>query len=250
MAKHRFYIPASDWNLEHLTLTGEEAHHCVDVMRCRESDRVIVFNGAGTEAEVEILSTGKGLVTLRPGLVSQTPRPPATLQLGQAVPKGKNMDLIIQKATELGVSSIVPLLSERTVVQLDGEDLGKKRDKWQRIAIEACKQCGQNWVPEVGLPVKVEAFVRQAKAPLRLIAAISSEALSLKAILASREQEQMPRPTAVSLMIGPEGDFTPAEISTALAAGFSPLSLGPIILRSETAAIYALSITGYELMQK
>jgi len=250
MAKHRFYLPASDWNLDHLTLTGEEAHHCVDVMRCREGDRIIVFNGAGTEAEVEILSMGKGLLTLRPGLVTQTPRPPAALQLGQAVPKGKNMDLIIQKATELGVSSIVPLLSERTVVQLDGEDLGKKRDKWQRIAIEACKQCGQNWVPEVGLPMKVEAFVRQAKAPLRLIAAISPEALSLKAILASREDEQSPRPAAVSLMIGPEGDFTPAEISTALAAGFSPLSLGPIILRSETAAIYALSITGYELMDK
>ncbi len=248
MAKHRFYIPASDWSLEDLTLYGEEAHHCVDVMRCREGDRVVVFNGTGTEAEVEILKTGKGIVTLRSNLVTQTPRPPVALQLGQAVPKGKNMDLIIQKATELGVSSIVPLLSERTVVQLDGEDLGKRRDKWQRIAIEACKQCGQNWVPEVSLPVKVETFVDQAKAPLRLIAAISPEALSLKAILASREQEQTPRPASVSLMIGPEGDFTPAEISIALAAGFSSLSLGPIILRSETAAIYALSITGYELM--
>lgn len=250
MAKHRFYLPASDWNLERLTLTGEEAHHCVDVMRCREGERIIVFNGLGTEAEVEILSTAKGLVTLSPGLVTQTPRPPAFLQLGQAVPKGKNMDLIIQKATELGVSSIVPLLSERTVVQLDKEDLGKKRDKWQRIAIEACKQCGQNWVPEVGLPMKVEAFVRQSKAPLRLIAAISPEALSLKSILACRDQEQSPRPAAACLMIGPEGDFTPAELSSALSAGFAPLSLGPIILRSETAAIYALSITGYELMDK
>ncbi len=248
MAKHRFYLHASEWNLEHLVLTGEEAHHCLDVMRCREGDRIIAFNGAGTEAEAEIVATVKGSVTLQAKLVSETPRPPARITLGQAVPKGKNMDLIIQKATELGVSVIVPLLSERTIVQLDGEDLGKKQQKWQRIAIEACKQCGQNWVPEVMSPMKVEAFARQAKDSLKLIAAISPEAQNLKAILAARQQESDPTPDAASLMIGPEGDFTPAELSRAYSFGFAPLSLGPIILRSETAAIYALSITGHELM--
>ena len=111
MAKHRFYLPAPAWNLEHLVLTGEEAHHCLDVMRCREGDRVIAFNGAGAEAEAEIVATAKGSVTLQAKLVSETSRPPARITLGQAVPKGKNMDLIIQKATELGVSIIVPLLS-------------------------------------------------------------------------------------------------------------------------------------------
>jgi 16S rRNA (uracil1498-N3)-methyltransferase len=249
MAKHRFYLPASEWNLEHLVLSGEEAHHCLDVMRCREGDRVIAFNGAGTEAEAGIVATSKGSVTLQAKLVSETPRPPARITLGQAVPKGKNMDLIIQKATELGVSVIVPLLSERTIVQLDGEDLGKKQQKWQRIAIEACKQCGQNWVPEVTSPMKVEAFARQSRDPLKLIAAISADAQNLKAILAARGQDPVQsRPDAASLMIGPEGDFTPAELSQAYSHGFAPLSLGPIILRSETAAIYALSITGYELM--
>lgn len=248
MAKHRFYLPASSWDLENLVLSGEEAHHCVDVMRCREGDRVIAFNGAGTEAEAEILATAKGSVTLRPKLVSETPRPPARITLAQAVPKGKNMDLIIQKATELGVSVIAPLLSERTVVQLDGEDLEKRRQKWQRIAIEACKQCGQNWVPEVRTPMKVEAFARQSRDPLKLIAAISPESRSLKTILAVRGEENGPTPDAASLMIGPEGDFTPAELSQAYSFGFAPLSLGPIILRSETAAIYALSITGHELM--
>jgi 16S rRNA (uracil1498-N3)-methyltransferase len=248
MAKHRFYLPASSWNLENLVLTGEEAHHCLDVMRCREGDRVILFNGAGTEAETEITGTTKGTVTVKATLVSETARPPAILTLGQAIPKGKNMDLIIQKATELGVSRIVPLLSERTVVQLDGEDPAKKQQKWQRVAIEACKQCGQNWIPVVDAPVKVETFVRQAKDALRLIAAISPDASSLKTILTSREGDGIARPDAATLMIGPEGDFTPAEISQALSSGFTSLSLGPIILRSETAAIYALSITGYELM--
>lgn len=248
MAKHRFYLPADQWNPERLALEGEEAHHCLDVMRCREGDRIIVFNGVGDEAEVEITSTSKGVVNLALRLLLSTPKPPATITLGQAVPKGKNMDLIIQKATELGASRIVPLLSERTVVQLDGDDLEKKRQKWQRIAIEACKQCGQNWVPEVAAPVKVDSFVRQSKDALRLIAAIGPGSRSLKEILAEREAAGDPRPGAATLLIGPEGDFTPAEISGALSHGFLPLSLGPIILRSETAAIHALSISGYELM--
>lgn len=248
MAKHRFYLPGPSWNLENLVLTGEEAHHCLDVMRCREGDRIIVFNGIGTEAETEIITATKDGVTLRAKLVSETPRPPARITLAQAVPKGKNMDLIIQKATELGVSEIVPLLSERTVVQLDGDDLEKKQQKWQRIAVEACKQCGQNWVPEVGAPMKVEVFARHSRDPLKLIAAISPEARNLKTILAGHGEENGPLPDAASLMIGPEGDFTPAELSQATSLGFTPLSLGPIILRSETAAIYALSITGHELM--
>lgn len=247
MAKHRFYLPADRWNPEHLFLDGEEAHHCLDVMRCREGDRVIVFNGIGTEAEAEITATSRGSVTLSARLVLTTPRPPAAITLGQAVPKGKNMDLIIQKATELGASRIVPLLSERTVVQLEGEDLGKKCQKWQRVAIEACKQCGQNRVPEVAAPVKVETFVRQVADPLRLIAAIGPDSRPLKTLLSERAQAGEAAPDAATLMIGPEGDFTPAEISTALSHGFLPLSLGPIILRSETAAIYALSITGHEL---
>jgi 16S rRNA (uracil1498-N3)-methyltransferase len=158
------------------------------------------------------------------------------------------MDLIIQKATELGVSTIVPLLSERTVVQLDRGDLEKKQQKWQRIAIEACKQCGQNWLPEVTLPTSVYSFTKKASVPLRIVAAISPEARPLQKILADWDEENAERPKSAAVMIGPEGDFTPAEISTAISAGFAPLSLGPIILRSETAAIYAVSIVGYELM--
>lgn len=248
MAKHRFYIPHSTWSLENLQLGEEESHHCSEVMRCKVGDRIIVFNGEGTEAEVEIVSLSKRETILQPILVSETARPPAAITLGQAIPKGKNMDLIIQKATELGVSSIIPLLSERTVVQLDRDDLEKKQQKWQRVAIEACKQCGQNWLPQVALPTSVDAFAKKASTPLRIVAAISPEARSLQRILADWDEENPERPTSATVLIGPEGDFTPAEISTAISAGFAPLSLGPIILRSETAAIYAVSIVGYELM--
>ncbi|MEM6915910.1 MAG: RsmE family RNA methyltransferase [Verrucomicrobiota bacterium] len=134
------------------------------------------------------------------------------------------------------------------MVQLDANDLEKKREKWQRVAIEACKQCGQNWLPSVETPVSVDAFVKKSADAFRIVAAISPSAQSLKEILTSWEEENEERPSAATLMVGPEGDFTPAEISSAIGAGFAPLSLGPIILRSETAAIYALSVTGYELM--
>ncbi len=248
MAKHRFYIPADNWDAQNLTLPADEAHHCFDVMRCKAGDRIIAFNGEGTEAEAEILTADKRNPTLRTLQVTKTAMPPAAITLGQAIPKGKNMDLIIQKATELGVSRIVPLLSTRTVVQLDGGDLEKKRQKWQRVAIEACKQCGQNWLPTVETPVNVETFTKQKNDALRLIAAISPEAKSLKEITAGMRNGSEPRPVTAMLLIGPEGDFTPAEMAQATAEGFASLSLGPIILRSETAAIYALSIVGYELM--
>ncbi|MDF2376856.1 MAG: 16S rRNA (uracil(1498)-N(3))-methyltransferase [Verrucomicrobiales bacterium] len=248
MATHRFYIPPPGWDLENLALSQEEAHHCLDVMRCSVGDRIIVFNGEGTEVEAEIVDTSKKHVQLKSLLVSQTDPPPARLTIGQAIPRGKNMDLIIQKATELGASRIIPLLSERTVVQLDAADLEKKRDKWQRVAIEACKQCGQNWLPTVETPLTVDQFVKKSGNAFRLIAAISPAARTLKEILADWDEENETRPADATLMVGPEGDFTPAEVSTAIGAGFSPLSLGPIILRSETAAIYALSVTGYELM--
>lgn len=241
----RFHLPAEHWNPEPQTLDGEEAHHCLDVMRCRPGDRIVVFDGAGAEAEAEIVATAKGSATLATLSIRRTPHPFAAITLGQAIPKGKTMDLIVQKATELGASRIVPLLTERTVVQLDDRELGKKQAKWQRVALEACKQCGQNWLPEVALPMSVDAFVRQQDGQsLRLVASLAPDAISLKSILA-RGNGTLPASAAV--MVGPEGDFTPGELSLAQSAGFLPLSLGPVVLRSETAALHALSILGYEL---
>lgn len=248
MASHRFYIEPDAWDEQSLELAGEEAHHCRSVLRCQEGDRVVVFNGEGSEADVEILGFEGRTVRLKLWAITPTERPPARLVLGQAVPKGKNMDLIIQKATELGASRIVPVLSERTVVRLEGEERGKKQEKWQRIAIEACKQCGQNWVPEVAAPMTVEEFLTKAgtgsPGELQLVAALSAGSVSLKEILADEDAT----PTEATVLIGPEGDFTPAELAQLSNAGFRALSLGPIVLRSETAAIYALSVLGHELM--
>lgn len=160
------------------------------------------------------------------------------------------MDLIVQKATELGASRIIPLLSDRTVVRLEGKELEKKRAKWQRVALEACKQCGQNWLPEVMAPLSVNEFLRRSSKAeadsIRLVAAIDDRARSLKELLADAGADAPP--SRASIMIGPEGDFTPAELNDAFNAGFLPLSLGPIVLRSETAAIYSLSVLVHELM--
>lgn len=253
MSRHRFYISPDHWQAEDLRLEGEEAHHCTQVVRCRPGDRVTVFDGAGTEANAEILSATDRVVTLRSLGVSRSSPLKSRIVLGQGMPKGKNMDLIVQKAVELGASALVPLLSDRTVVRLDADEAAKRQEKWQRTALEACKQCGRNLVPQVAAPQTVgkalASLGRSAAGELRLIAAISPETLPLKELLAEhREANGGEGPRQVQVWIGPEGDFTPAELSQAVSAGFRPLSLGPIVLRSETAALYALSVLGHELL--
>jgi 16S rRNA (uracil1498-N3)-methyltransferase len=168
--------------------------------------------------------------------------------LAQAIPKGKNMDLIVQKATELGVSKIIPLLSERTVVHLDDDDLRRKREKWKQVVIEAAKQSGQDWLPEVAGPITPKQFFAEFdRYELPLVASLEQDARSFRNVLASFREQHGRRPASALILVGPEGDFTPAETSLAKRAGCFPVTLGPIVLRTETAAIYSLSVLAYEL---
>ena len=236
--------------MSRLTLEEGEAHHCAEVLRLRQGDRVVVFNGEGTEVTAEISLLSKREVGLRPLFTHTTPRPAAAITLAQAVPKGKNMDLVLQKATELGAAEIVPVISERTVVRLDAGEAADKQDKWQRIAIEACKQCGQNHLPRVQRPVSLERlFAQKPGQELLIIAAIEPGARRLKELLSdwSAQHPGKAKPASVLVLIGPEGDFTPAEVGLAKSHGCEPMSLGPIILRTETAAIYSLSTLAHEL---
>lgn len=250
MPKHRFFLEPERWSAELIRLSPEESHHCRDVLRCEAGDRVAVFDGVGREAEVEIVSLSKNSVELAVISQGETSELPASITLGQAIPKGKNMELIIQKATELGVSRIVPLETRNTVIKMGSQkDREKKQEKWQRVAVEACKQCGQNWLPEVGMPVGLSQFVGSSGDCLKVVAAIGEKSSSLKSILA-RESEKGTHPRSASVLIGPEGDFTTGEVEEAIESGFLPMSLGPIILRSETAAIYSVSVLAYELMNR
>ncbi len=251
---HRFYLAPDAWPAA--TLTGSEAHHARSVLRLQAGERVVLFDGAGREATAEIAALDSGAVQLRVLHEALTPPLPARITLAQAIPKGKNMDLIVQKAVEIGAAEIFPLLSARTVVQLDPESAAAKQAKWQTVALEAAKQCGQNWLPQVHLPRTPEEFFGDpattgatAGYDLRLIGSLQPGARHLKKILAEHaDGHGGARPGRVLMLIGPEGDFTPAEIALARSHGCAPLTLGPIILRVETAALYCLSILSYELL--
>jgi 16S rRNA (uracil1498-N3)-methyltransferase len=250
MTIHRFYIPPGRWDPDHLALDEDESHHCTEVLRLREGNRVVVFDGRGTEVTAEIALLTKREVGLQPLLTHVTPPPGAAVALAQAIPKGRNMDLVIQKATELGAAEVVPLISERTVVRVEAAEAADKQQKWQRVAIEACKQCGQNHLPKVHKPVTLRRFFAHRPAQeLLIIAAIEPGARGLKELLAGwgALNPDKPKPASVLVLIGPEGDFTPSEIGLAKSHGCQAMSLGPIILRTETAAIYCLSILAHEL---
>ena len=245
---HRFHLPAENW--ESSTLPPDESHHCVNVLRLETDERVTVFDGSGREAAAVILEANPKGVTMGVSAATKTPRPPCSITLAQAIPKGKNMDLIVQKAVELGASVIAPILSDRTVVQLDAAELEKKRAKWREVALEACKQCGQNHLPVVSEPSPPKEFFERAeRSELMLIASLQPDARSLKSILADFVSAHSRLPRSATVMVGPEGDFTPAELSLAKSNGCIPVTLGPIILRTETAAIYCLSVLAHELFQ-
>ena len=246
---HRFYISPDDWNRDALVLRGSEAHHARDVLRMKRGDRVVVFNGRGREITAEIVELARDEVHLRTLHASESSPLRCRITLGQAIPKGKNMDLIVQKAVEIGAAEIAPMISERTIVDLDADEAEQKRLKWQQVAIEAAKQCGQNWLPTVQAPRKLkDFFAQQHSQDLRLIGSLQPDALHLKHILSEYRERHGDRPQSVLMMVGPEGDFTPAELALAKTHSCRPITLGPIILRVETAAIYCLSVLSYELM--
>jgi len=250
MTTARFYIPPERWNPASPQLDREETHHAVEVLRLKENDPVTVFNGFGTELSARLGHISKHGCPLIPGPLVKSSPLRTRIDLAQAIPKGKNMDLVVQKATELGASTIHPILSERTVIKLDKTDATRKQEKWQRTSIEACKQSGQNWLPMVTPPLPMDAFLNQSanQYDLLLIASLQPGARHLKAILSETREINHNNPGSVLMIIGPEGDFTPAEISRALNAGAQPMSLGPIVLRTETAAIYSLSVLAHELL--
>jgi 16S rRNA (uracil1498-N3)-methyltransferase len=238
---HRFYLPAAQCGGSVLNLTGAEAHHAITVLRLKPGDAVSVLDGAGRELAGEILAADRRAVSVKVSQTRTSPAPTCSITLVQAVPKGKLIEIIIQKATELGVARVIPLLSERVVLQVDDAGARDKQEKWQQTAIEAIKQCGQRWLPKVEAPIRVnDLLARREKFDLSLVGSLRPDARH------PRPYFEKP-PKNICLWIGPEGDFTEAELEAIEQAGARPITLGPLVLRSDTAALYTLSIVNYEL---
>jgi 16S rRNA (uracil1498-N3)-methyltransferase len=244
---HRFFAPNTSDDASEISLIDDEAHHALKVLRVREGDGVSVLNGKGVEFLCDVQNAQKKSVQLRVVEVQRSSEPISPITLIQGIPKGKIIESIIQKATELGVSRVVPLLSERVVTHLDDDSAEDKREKWQRVAIEACKQCGQRWLPKVEAPVTTTEFLQRAeKFEFAVVGCLEKDSRHLKQFVG----KLMSPPKSVAVWVGPEGDFSPSEYAAIKQSGACPITFGPLVLRSETAAIYALSIVSHELEGK
>ncbi len=243
---HRCYLPEMNPAARHFCVEGEEARHALKVMRLRVGDCCELFDGCGHALRARITAlSGSSMMQLEAQELLPPMPPVAGITLALAIPKGANMDLIVQKAVELGVERIVPLITERTIVRLDAAGAEAKAAKWQRTVLEACKQCGVNNLPVVEPPQSYTQFLARRDLPeLRLQCAIVPQARPLRELL---EAGRAAGAAEVALLIGPEGDFSPAEYAAGQAAGFAPVTLGPIILRVETAVFMAVAAARYAL---
>jgi 16S rRNA (uracil1498-N3)-methyltransferase len=244
---HRFYLPPANCRGDSLCLEGREAHHALHVLRLTEGDEVIILDGAGATIRCSVERTAKSSLDLGVRERAFAPQPPCPLTLLVAVPKGKIIEDIIQKAVELGAHCVAPLMTERVVAQLDAAGAEAKREKWQQVAIEAIKQCGAAWLPRVETPRTIQATLARANGlELQLVGSLQTTRRHPRAWLQEFQREHGRQPYSVGVWIGPEGDFTMAELQTIEAAGAKPITLGELTLRVETAAIYCLSFLNYE----
>jgi len=245
---HRFYLPPEQCAGHMLRLEGREVHHALHVLRVERGEPVIVLDGAGSEFLCEVASVSREAVELRVTKKNSIPSLPGRITLLQALPRGKIIESIIQKAVELGAHRIVPLLTERVVTRFDDRSAEHKREKWQQVATEAIKQCGAAWLPETEAPTTIREFLaRKEKFDLSLVGSLQSDRRHPREIISQFEKANGRLPKSVAVWIGPEGDFTPDELKAIETGGALPISLGRLVLRVETAAIYCLSILNYEL---
>lgn len=242
---HRCYLPVDDLTAGPLVVQGEEAHHALRVMRLRVGELCEVFNGRGQAVRARITHAAGSYMELE----VEEPLPPlppvAGITLAFAIPKGALAELIVQKAVEMGVRRLIPLVTERTIVRLSAREAEAKAEKWRRTALEACKQCGVNELPVLETPQAYAAFLQREDLPeYRVQCAIVPHARALREVM---EAGRTAGHRELALLIGPEGDFSPAEYAAAEAAGYIPTGLGSIILRVESAVFFSVAAARYAL---
>jgi 16S rRNA (uracil1498-N3)-methyltransferase len=240
MTRRRFYAPLSafDSSLTRITLASDEARHLREVLRLKVGDEVYVFNGAGKEFQCRVEETRRDAAHLMVVREVEAARPesPLHLTLAVALLKGEKFDLVVQKATELGVTVIVPVVTKLADIRLrDESDVEKRLTRWQRIALEAAKQCGRAVVPDIAAPVAFATLVQQAAAEPQLTCLMFSERDGES--LAETIELLTAKKTQLTALVGSEGGWTDEELTSARAAGWRIITLGGRTLRAETAAI-------------
>ena len=237
----RFYCPVELRPGAELDLPAEAARH-VQVFRMQPGESITLFNGvAGTpsgEYTATIVQLGRSNVAVRVDSHSAIEREAAVaVHLLAGITAGERMEWLVEKATELGVASITPLEAERSVTRLKGDRATKRQERWQSIAASACEQCGRNQVPTIHAPIDLAGWVKQQNLAdaQRLVLSLADGTQPLPAALQARGAAQ-----AVVFLSGPEGGLSPAEEALARANGFAPVTLGPRVLRAETAPLAAL----------
>lgn len=240
MSLPRFHLPPGSWPEGDLVLSGDEARHCARVLRRQVGDEIEIFDGAGRVVRARLSSVARETVTATVLEALPTPPRPPAVHLLPALLKTEPFEWLLEKAVELGAASVRPVITARTVVQPGGEQLEKKMARWRRHMLEAAKQCHTPFLPQLEAPRPfVEALAAAPANALKILPSLAESSRTLHGLGAGA--------TEAWVVIGPEGDFTAAEEEFAQAQGFLPVTLGPFILRAETATLAALTLLVHEM---
>ncbi len=244
MNMRRFFLPGEAFSKESATIRGPDAHHIINVLRLKCGDRIRVFDASGLEYIATITSIANKTLTLK--LEERLAPEEETLlriSIGQALLKAQKMDLVVQKLTELGVFALYPFTCERSVPMVTAEKMSYKKERWQKIAVEASKQCNRRTVPVIhNIQPLTSVLANCRENDLKIILWEKVSDTNLRRVLT-----QAPAPKKVCALVGPEGGFSVHEVDKAADVGFVPVGLGRLILRAETATLAIASIIQYEL---
>lgn len=247
---HRFFLPPHLCRGDRFELSEPDAHHAARVLRLQPGDPVVVLDGEGAEIHARVADLDRRRVTVAVTERRPLPARPPPLVLAAGLLKGRAWDLVLQKATELGAVRLVPLELDRSVVRVDPAEAAERRQRWEQVTVEAAKQCGTRWLPRVDEARRLEAWLDQEPAPdLLLVAALDGHRRSPRQAVGEFRSRTGHPPRSVTVVIGPEGDFTPEELARLGRAGAVAVTLGRNVLRAETAALAALAILGVELAE-
>jgi 16S rRNA (uracil1498-N3)-methyltransferase len=239
-----YFIQSKSIQNDRIDLTGELAHHLRDVLRCRPGEIVSLVDEKQVQYRAALDQVNKKQVVAKILRKDESPgRPARSVTLAQAILKGKKMDWVIQKSAELGVTTLIPVVTERTIARPKSERESHQTERWQAIAQEAAQQCGRLDIPSVQSTVTLDSLLKNPpESSLKLVLWEAEQKLSLKSALRNLKER-----TPISVLIGPEGGFPLREIEKAREAGWVTVSLGPRIVRAETAGMAVLAIIEYEL---